>query len=169
MKELTAETLRDLVSYDSATGEFRWRIRRSQSVRAGDRVGYPVASTGGYWMTEICGKAYLLHRLAWLYISGNWPKDQIDHINGVRTDNRLANLREATHAGNCRNSKTRSDNRSGFRGVSWHPRTRKWQARICSNGGDIYLGIFDTPEAASAAYEAKATELFGEFKRTLTT
>ena len=162
MKELTAEILRELVSYDSATGEFRWRVKVS-NVHAGTIAGSLKVS--GYRALMVDRTLYYAHRLAWLYTYGKWPKDQIDHINGERDDNRLANLREATHAQNGRNIPWNTRNKSGFRGVSWAVRRGKRHAQINITGAVRSLGYFTTPEAASAAYEAKATELFGEFKR----
>jgi len=163
MKELTAETLRDLVSYDSATGEFRWRRSTNQRIKVGDIAG--CIRPDGYKVIKIFGMPHLAHRLAWLYTHGAWPKDGIDHINGGRKDNRLDNLREATNSQNQWNSGPRSNNKSGFRGVSWYSPNRKWAAEIQKAGGKIHLGYFSTPEAASKVYEKKATELFGEFKR----
>jgi len=92
-----------------------------------------------------------------------WPL--VDHRNGNGLDNRRANLREATHAQNAQNRRMRSDNRSGFRGVSWVRRDKKWRAAITANGELSHLGDYVDPEAAARAYDTAAIELHGEFAR----
>lgn len=92
-----------------------------------------------------------------------WPL--VDHVNGDGLDNRRANLRPATKVENSRNRRLQSNNRSGFRGVSWITAKRRWRASICVQGRRIYLGHYTTPEAAAAAYDAAAREHFGEFAR----
>ena len=99
-------------------------------------------------------------------MTGEWPKDQIDHINGIRTDNRFTNLREATTAENTRNGLISKNNTSGFKGVCFHKDTGRWQAKIFINGKGRHLGLFDTAEAAANAYDAAAAKLHGEFART---
>ena len=159
--ELTQERLKELLSYDPETGVFRWRIPRQ-----GTQVGAIAGHLGRvYWRFMIEYRIYNAHRLAWLYAHGRWPAAEIDHINGVPSDNRLCNLREATREENGRNYKTPTTNTSGFKGVSYHRMARKWHSRIRSKGVLISLGYFDSAEAASAAYEKKAEEIFGEFRR----
>jgi HNH endonuclease len=162
MKKLTQERLRELLSYDPSTGIFRWRIKRKK-MNPGDIAGSRRAN--GYWCIKIDYFGYQAHRLAWLYVYGKFPDDEIDHIHGSRADNRILELREATHAKNGMNRKMNSNNSSGFRGVSWHKQNKEWRAQIRHNFRIIYLGGFQTKQMASLAYEAKATELFGEFKR----
>jgi hypothetical protein len=161
MNPLTLDRLREVLSYDSDTGAFTWLKSRG---RAG--AGSVAGSIGriGYRYIHVDDRSYFAHRLAWLYTHGRWPDDEIDHVNGAYDDNRLANLREATHAENARNKRKPSTNRSGAKGVSRH-RTGRWQAFIGIGGEMNYLGLFDTVEAASAAYETAATSLFGRFKR----
>ena len=161
--DLTPERVKDILHYDPLTGVFTWLKAESNRIHIGDTAGSP--NWTGYFYTRISGKKYSLHRLAWLYTYGAWPKEEIDHINGRRGDNRICNLREATHAQNCKNLSLSKSNTSGFRGVSWDAKRKKWCAIIVVNYRHNRLGYFDTPEAASAAYEAKATELFGTFKR----
>lgn len=155
MTELTQSRLKELLHYDPETGVFVWRIPRG-SAKTGDVAGCPHPE--GYRKIMIDRKIYLAHRLAWLYVHGAWPKDEIDHRNGVRADNRFTNLREATRAENGQNLKIRADNTSGFIGVSWYKPARKWQAHINLAGRNKNLGCFDTPEAAHAAYLAAKAE-----------
>jgi hypothetical protein len=146
---VTQERLRELLSYDSETGVFHWRVSRGRAV-AGASAGN--ADSYGYLQTKIYGRCYLNHRLAWLYVYGEWPDGQIDHINGSRADNRLANLRNVSISVNQQNQRgARVDNRCGLLGVS--RKGNRWQARISHPGRkDAYLGLFDTPELAHAAY-----------------
>lgn len=146
-KDLTAERLRELLSYDPLTGEFVRLAGRNGVGRQAGSVGGP-----GYVYISVDDKKYLAHRLAWLHTHGRWPDGQIDHINTVRTDNRLCNLREASPALNNENRrKVRRDNlSSGKTGVS---RQRdEWRARIWVRGKPMFLGQFPSIEEASSAY-----------------
>jgi hypothetical protein len=153
--ELTQQTLRTFLDYDKETGVFTWRVQRGRSTQVGTVAGYLVK---GYVKIKLFGKIYFAHRLAWLYVNGVWPDDQIDHINCVRDDNRFCNLREATGSLNLQNQRRpNNDNSSGYLGVA---RNRgKWRARIGLNGTNINLGIFTTPEAAHEAYVSAKREL----------
>lgn len=111
------------------------------------------------------GKSYKAHRLAWLYMHGELPDKSIDHINGLKTDNRIANLRLATNAQQKQNRPRNLNNSSGYKGVA--RAETKWRARINANGRHYYLGRFDTPEDAHNAYVAAAHRLHGEFARTV--
>jgi hypothetical protein len=159
---LTAERLREVLDYNPGTGEFRRKISGSNRVKPGAVAGSLMGL--GYLLSYVDGCRYLNHRLAWLYVHGYWPAAHIDHINGVRSDNRLANLREASHAQNLAHRvKLDKDNRSGYRGVSWCKARRKWSAEVRHNGQRRRLGRFDNIEDAAKAYEAAARELFGGF------
>jgi hypothetical protein len=162
--ELTQERLKELLSYDPETGVFRWLVKPSAQVGAGDVAGS--TRLNGYRCIKIDRHGYQAHRLAWLYVYGIWPTDQLDHKFGVRADNRIAELREATRVENGRNRKMHRNNSSGFRGVSWNKFKRKWCAQIRLPGRIIYRGQFNTAKEASDSYEAKAKELFGDFRRT---
>lgn len=119
----------------------------------------------GYRVICMGGRQYYAHRLAWLYMTGEWPIAEVDHINTKRGDDRFANLREATHAQNSRNRSTPCTNTSGVKGVSWHAGAGKWCAFIKVNSRSINLGYFtDIPDAA-AAYAAASERLHGEFGR----
>ncbi len=113
----------------------------------------------------VAGKMYKAHRLAWFYMTGEWPPDQIDHIDGDRDNNRLVNLRKATNAQNGANARLSKNNSSGFKGVSFDTSVGRWRASIRRNRQLHYLGFFNTPEEAHAAYASAAVQLFGEFAR----
>jgi len=150
--ELTAEKLRELLHYDPETGIFTWKVRTSRSVKVGDVAGCP--NGDGYLQVWIQSRLYKAHRLAWLYTYGEWPTDQIDHINRIRTDNRISNLREATNKQNHQNKSKPSNNTSGHPGVSWYKRDSKWKAKITHNQKHIHLGYFATIEEALSARKA---------------
>lgn len=144
---LSAEYLRALISYDPETGHFTWRISRS-NVRAGERAG--CSRDDGYRLIRIDRTMYLEHRLAWLYVHGEWPSQFIDHMNGDPTDNRIANLREATPQINQQNRR-KSKNPIGLVGVR-RTRCGNYQARIGHNKQETVLGTFQTPEEAYEVY-----------------
>lgn len=153
MRDLTAGRLRELLDYDPDTGVFTWKISRRGRVKAGDVAG--ALRHDGYIQIGIDGRLHQAHRLAWLYVTGESPPSEIDHISCVRTDNRIANLRLATRSENQQNqSKAQKRNKTGFLGVS--PHQGKFQAQIKVDGKVRTIGRFPTPEAAHAAYlEAK--------------
>lgn len=163
MGDLSAERLRDLVSYCPRTGAMIWRRRVNSRVPTGSVAG--CCDRLGYRRLKIDGRAYLAHRLAWLYVHGEWPVDEIDHINGQPSDNRLANLRAANSAQNKHNATLRRTNTSGTKGVRWHRQRCKWCARITYAGQERHLGLFDRKIDAAAAYDAAAKKFFGEFAR----
>ena len=105
----------------------------------------------------------MAHRIAWAIVHGRWPEHFLDHINRVRTDNRLANLREATNAENLRNRSVVRNNESGTKGVRMDKRSKRWQARIKIGGTSISLGAFASRDEAAAAYTAAAKKYHGEF------
>jgi hypothetical protein len=154
--EITAEQVRECLDYDKSTGVFLWRGQRP-GVKVGDIAG--TCHDKGYKRICLDGKLYFAHRLAWLYVHGRWPAYEIDHINGVRDDNRIENLREATSAENHQNLGRQPKNTSGHPGVSWHRFSGKWYARIRATGGRRHLGYFDTAEEAAAAYRQAKSNL----------
>ena len=157
--ELTAEKLRELLHYEPATGIFTWKVRTANSVKVGDVAGCPDGR--GYLCIKVLNRLYRAHRLAWLYHFGEWPTDQIDHINRNRSDNRIENLREVTNKQNHQNKSKRSDNTSGHTGVYWHKQKSKWRARIKHNQKLIHLGLFATIEEAVAARKAGELRYWG--------
>jgi len=160
--QLTQGRLKQLLHYDPLTGVFTRRMP-SGNAHVGDIAGWRMPIN--YWGINLSGRQYYAHRLAWLYVYGEWPRDQIDHINGNKTDNRIRNLREANDQQNRRNMGLPRTNTSGFKGVVWFRRDSRWRAQIMLAKKGIHIGYFDTKEEASAAYEAKAEEIFGKFKR----
>ena len=152
--KLTQAALRELLDYDPSTGEFVWKIMASTRAVVGSRAGK--IDSYGYRSIKFNGLDYRAHRLAWLWIYGVWPTHQIDHINGVRDDNRISNLRDVPYVLNAQNKLgPQKNNKCGLRGVT--SKGSKWQAQIRFPGGKCYLGTFDTREQAHVAYlEAKA-------------
>lgn len=160
---LTQQRLKQLLCYDPESGLFK-RAMPSKGPKPQDGVGW--TRDGGYRMITVDGRPYRAHRLAWLYVHGKWPVEHIDHINGITSDNRVTNLREASVQQNLANSKKPITNTSGYKGVSWHKAAKKWAARIRSEGGTRHLGLYETAEEAHAAYCAEAQRTKGEFART---
>lgn len=121
----------------------------------------------GYNQLCIDGRSYRAARVAWLWVTGEWPPETVDHRNRDRTDDRWANLRLATVTENLRNQGPQKKNRTGYRGVCFLPRDGRYRAMLQSqvNGrkSGIFIGMFDTAEEASAAYLRKAAEVYGEF------
>lgn len=117
----------------------------------------------GYVCINVSGKIHLAHRLAWLYVHGEFPENVIDHINRVTGDNSLKNLRACTRSENMRNTGKRCSNTSGFKGVHWSKCANKWQAKIGCRGKTLHLGLFHHKKDAAIAYDKKALELHGEF------
>lgn len=154
---ITQELLHSMFSYDPITGSLLFKTHLA-GTRKRQVAGY--GQNKGYLSVSIQNKKYLLHRLVWMFHHGSFPKKQLDHINGIKRDNRIENLREATDSENQQNQKKPpAHNTSGFLGVTKYKRNGKWVAGIKLNGKRINLGYFDTPEAAHAAYLQKKKEL----------
>ena len=148
MTRLDRPEIAELLSYNPHTGELRWKVNRS-NIKEGDPAGYKMSS--GYIQVRVLGVLYYAHRLAWLLHYGNWPEDQIDHINHYRGDNRIENLREASRTDNNRNHSLHSTNTSGACGVSWYKDRGKWETYIEVEGKKITLGYFGGFDEAVAA------------------
>lgn len=159
---------RTLFAYDPETGAISWAAHRRRGQEKGARVGF-VHKTKGYReiSIKIAGKQHHIseHRLAWLLTHGEWPRLHIDHINGVKDDNRLANLRLATKAQNQANTGRYRNNTSGYRGVSRSSQCHRWRASIKVSGRSRTIGYFETKEQAAQAYEIAARAAFGEYVR----
>ena len=167
-----ASALAGRLRYDPDSGEFTWlqdvKLRHGGiRVAAGTRAGTELDS--GYRVIQVWvnGKPKGLreHRLAWWFVHGEFPKSQIDHINGDRRDNRIANLRLATNSQNMANRKLNANSKSGVKGVCFHAGSQRWRARLQVNGKRIHLGDYKNKEAAEIAYEAAAKRHFGEYAR----
>lgn len=164
--DLTFKFVSELLEYDAETGVLTWKGRGHRGRRAGRfhrRTGYLLIGirVGGV------RKSYKAHRLAWLLGHGKWPDGSIDHRSGMKTDNRLENLREATTRQSARNRGRGRNNTSGVQGVHWHRRDRRWIARIRLDRRRVHLGSFtEFSEAVVARLEAEQ-RLFGEFAPSL--
>ena len=160
MKQLpvTVEQLREMLHYEPETGELTWLVSPAAVVRAGDRAGF--TSGKGYRYVTLRGKPYPAHRVIWAHAHGELPQGNVDHINGDRQDNRLANLRDVPPKVNSQNRRaaTKPDALLGVHG----PRLRyrnPWSAKICVDGRSVHLGSFPTAEAAHEAYVAAKRRL----------
>jgi hypothetical protein len=157
MAELTAERLRELVHYDTASGVFtrlkvatKFGTTSAHRRYTGRKLG-TVDKRNNTVQIGIDGRVYFAHRLAWLYVHGKWPENEIDHINGDQTDNRLCNLRDVTRSVNMQNRrKPMPGTKSGYLGVEWSGTS--WRARIKKNKVRYELGCYPTPEEAFEAY-----------------
>ncbi len=149
---LTAERARAIFQYDQETGE----LRRHSSTKSRPMTN---SAGAGYLSFKVGGRRYLAHRIVWLHVTGQWPTGQIDHINGIKTDNRFENLRDVSRSKNKQNSRRpHKDNASKLLGVSLRKATGKWVAQIYHQKKNVYLGDFNTPEEAHSAYlKAKRT------------
>lgn len=155
--ELTHSRLLSLLTYDPETGLFSWNVTRGRS-NAGSTAGSPHAR--GYLSIRVDLGRYLAHRLAWFYVHGEWPENQIDHINGIRTDNRIANLRDVTASVNQQNQRRgQSGGKTGLLGVSLFKRTGRYKSEIRHFCETKYLGYFDTAQEAHEAYLKAKREL----------
>lgn len=166
-----------LISYDPSSGKLYWLSRPVED--------FPCERTGNAWNARFSGKPaisaphsngylagtikygkFLAHRVAWALHYGEWPEGQIDHVNGVKTDNRIVNLRLASACQNMQNVGAKARNTSGFKGVTWDKSREKWQAAIRVNCKTKHIGRYSNPEAAYAAYCRAAHKYHGEFART---
>lgn len=153
VQELTHDVLLRDIRYVPETGEF-FRRNSIYSTRVGEKAGC-LDKSSGYVRIGVLGKSRLAHRIAWFYMTGAWPKQQIDHINQVRSDNRWFNLRDVSVSVNLHNTKLRSTNTSGVTGVSWYAREKRWYAEMNVRGKKTVLGTFkeksDAVKARAAA------------------
>lgn len=160
--KIAADELRRLMEYDPESGVFIWRSKRGRHP-AGSEAG--TIAHNGYCDIAIHGKKYGAHRLAFLYMRGNWPAAEVDHINCKKADNRWVNLREATRWQNSGNVRPKKSNKLGLKGVSYSKKDRCYYAFMREHGRTKYLGAFHSPQAAHARYAAEAVRVYGEFAR----
>jgi hypothetical protein len=157
---LTQARLKELLTYDAATGVFTRNVARGNKP-AGAATG---TQNNGYLSTRCDGRGYFNHRLAWLYVYGCLPDLQVDHINRDKKDNRICNLRLATASQNQHNARARTDSTTGIKGVTW-TKSGKLKAQICVRGERTILGYYPTLVEAAAAYASAADRLHGDFAR----
>lgn len=163
VREMTEaqKLVRNLFDYDRDTGLLTWRVRKRNSVHIGEVAGSLDAH--GYICVQIDGRPHKAHRLIWLWLHGEWPPKEIDHINGNRSDNREANLRLANNFQNSANRLRQKNNTSGYKGVSLHRKTGKWQASARLGGNLRYLGLFASASEAHAVYVNATRQYHGDF------
>ena len=156
---ITLSELKNLYDFDPGTGVFSRRISTTRA-KAGS---FGSVNDQGYVVLFLNGCSVRGHRTAWFYFYGEWPKSNLDHINGNRSDNRICNLREASHQQNMKNRKIRLDNSCGYKGVGPNKHCKTWRARITVNGRPINIGHFKSKEEARDAYIEAAKKYHGEF------
>ena len=163
------EYIRENLRYDPETGYLWWTNPSENSVRTPKSLNKPVGYTHseGYlhFSFKLSSKKVWLfsHRVAWFLYYGSWPKDMLDHINGIRWDNRIENLREATNEQNARNQRSHKDSLSQHKGACWDKQNQKWKARIMVSGKQKSLGSYASEEEAARAYDKAAREQFGDY------
>jgi hypothetical protein len=161
---LTQDELKKQLHYDKETGLFtRLTIVKKSHSKIGDIAGSKHRT--GYVLIRVNGKRYLAHRLVFLYVNGEFPKDGIDHINTIRSDNSWINLRSASQSKNMMNRAKPSNNSSGYKGVYWHKHRSKWAVQCRVEGKKLSGGYFNDPYLASIAYKELAKKHHGEFYR----
>ena len=143
---------REFLDYDLETGIMTWKKKPSSRVNVGDQAGSPDGH--GYIRIKLLNWQYRFHRVAWAMVTGSFPAGEIDHINGLRVDNRWANLREVSSQENKKNLARSPKNTSGVTGVKWRPRPNKWESVLGINGKTKFLGQFETFDDAVAARRA---------------
>lgn len=170
------EELRKLLRYEPETGKLFWYERPRAlfetkrhfsiwNVRYAGKEAFTAIDRNGYKYGSIHGVLYRAHRVIWAIQTGQWPLDQVDHINRSRTDNRWFNLREATNTENCRNVSFKKTNTSGIKGVSWNTKLGRWVAQISCDRKKIHLGYYYDINDAAAAYATAAKKYHGDFSR----
>lgn len=168
------DILRKLLRYEPDTGKLFWlprpvemftsqRYAKSWNTKHAGVEALRIADGRGYFAGTLMGEMVLTHRVAWAIATGKWPTRNIDHINGIKNDNRLSNLREATTSENGMNRGMQANNTSGYKGVSWCKYKRKWVATIRVNRVGKILGRFASPEDAYEAYCKAVKSFHGEF------
>lgn len=174
--ELTVPVLREILSYDAETGDLTWKARsahlfkdgvrgvsaesraRTWNARYSGRKTFVSKHPCGYLAGAVFGVSVLSHRVIWALVYGRFPENDIDHINGIRTDNRLSNLRAVSRSENLKNAKVRCTSRSGVIGVGWHSKNKKWRAYVNDGNRHVSLGYFHNKQDAIDARAAASVE-----------
>lgn len=154
------EDIKEKLHYDETTGIFTWLVDVSYKTKIGSIAG--TLDKAGYLNIKVNGKNHRAHRLAYVYMTGSVP-EQVDHINGVRNDNRFSNLRPCNHSTNSANCKMTARNTTGYKGVHFRKDTKNWESKIMVNKKSIHLGTFKDPALAYEAYKEAAVKYFGEY------
>jgi hypothetical protein len=146
------DVMSEFLQYNKDEGSFIWKKSPCNKIKVGSAAGS--VAKDGYLRVIFRRRQYQLHRVVWLFEKGAWPKYEIDHIDGNRSNNHISNLRDVTHSVNLQNKKSvnKSNRSSGLLGVSWNKSVAKWQASICLNGSAKYLGVFDSAIEAHETY-----------------
>jgi len=157
------EQIHLLLQYNPQTGHLIWKVDAGRRRKAGQLAGCKTRENR--ILIGINGRLYKAHRIIWAMQTGEWPNQQIDHINEDPSDNRWENLRLATKSQNMRNITRIKSNTSGYKGVSWHNDAQKWRASIKVDGSSYHLGLFKSKDDAAEAYKAAAQKLHGVFAK----
>lgn len=160
---ITQDRLKEVLDYDPVSGIFRWKIKTSDKVIVGNIAG--CVRKNRHTVIKIDKMEYTAHRLVWLYMYGSFPEKELDHINCIRGDNRLCNLREVTRSQNLYNRAKFPNTKSGHKGVYYNKAMKKWRARIGVEGKSIDIGFYSTIEEAISSYQNAAIKYHGEYAR----
>lgn len=161
MQEITQEYLKEIFDYKD--GNLFWKKRTGPRSKINEIAGH--LRKNGYVQVILHRKIYVAHRLIWLWIHGEWPKNEVDHIDGNKSNNKIENLRDVTKSQNQQNRLKTRQNTSGYKGVFFHARSNKWIAKITLNKKQNYLGYFSSPLDAHNAYCEAAKKFHGEFAK----
>jgi hypothetical protein len=158
---ITQDYLKSILNYEEASGIFTWKVSKAKNIKIGSVAG--IHDKCGYWIIRIDKKNYRAHRLAWLYMNGNFPNKYIDHIDNNKINNIYRNLREANDVENGRNKGLQLNNSTGYKGVSFCNLNKKFKAQARFNGKTKTLGYFKSALDASNKYINFVKELHGDF------
>lgn len=158
---MNIDDVKKVIDYDPITGIFTWKEYRNQLATPGKVAG--CVNSKGYLEITILGKRVKAHRLAWFYVYKEWPENHIDHINRIKTDNSINNLRIASISQNLANKALTKTNTSGLKGAFYNKRMKKWHSSYSFNNKRYHLGYFNSAEDAHKSYVKKMNELYGDF------
>lgn len=154
---ITLEIVSNYLSYNSETGQLYQKKKRPK-VQVGSVAG--CLTPKGYRYIQLLGRKYPAHHIVWMFETGSFPNYFIDHIDRNKSNNRFSNLREVTNKQNCENRLAQKNNKTGYKGVSFNSKLKKYVSQIQHNNINIYLGVFDSAYEAHLAYQKKVSEIF---------